>query len=139
MAIVFQDKKIERVPLEKDGTTFWFEITPGLQRQVALNQMFMPGSDFGGYMNEVFRKALVAWDNLQTPDGALVEYKPETRDKVVTTEGIFDFNDVLTVFGLDLEANTPAPVEKKSSTSTKHSRKQLPTAGGQKNAQGANT
>lgn len=120
MAIVFKDKKIERLPIEKDGTTFWFEVTEGLKRQVALNQMFLSDADFGGFLNEIFRKALVAWDNLQLADGSLVKYTPEVRDKITNNVEIFEVNDVLKVFGLDMAADKPeVDTKKKISTSKK--------------------
>jgi len=108
MPIVFRDEKIPPVVIDKDGTLFYFTVTPGVKRQARLNMYLRGELDAGAFHNDLFRKALTGWENLVDPDGNEVPFSAQVRDRLVNGCDIFNDEDIITVFGLAVEKKTDA-------------------------------
>lgn len=127
MAIVFKDTTPERKQIVKDAesgspTTFYFRVTPALKRQVYLNSLASLGFEFGVFLDDVFRKALIGWDGLKDGDGNDVTYSELVRDMIVKETDTFTTEDVLDVFEFPKSKNVEkqeSGAKKKNSTSKK--------------------
>jgi len=145
MAIVFQSESKKPVIITKAGddpkkpTLFYFKVTDGIRRQVALNSL-ITGSNFGTKMAELFCMSLYRWDNLIDSKGKQIPFNAALRDVLVNETDVFTEDDVVEVLDFyGYLVKTKPEVEKKTqdkSTSTKVSKKQSDSDGRPENVKG---
>ncbi len=148
MAITFRDQKPERITIAKAGdggepTRFFFEPTKSVCMRAKYNIMADgEGFRFGNLLLEVFRLALVGWENMQDADGKAVPFSVSVRDSLLDVPGLFTEDDVAEVWkgakGTEGEQSRP-PQEPNPGTSMPDSGKPSSGTGTPSNAPGAST
>jgi hypothetical protein len=121
MPVVFKSEKQEPITITKQGdagepTLFIFVLSREKQRQARM-QMYAGGErSAGAFITEIFRRALVGWDNLIDEAGHEIPFSIEVRDSLVNDTDIFTDADVFTVIGPGPETG-----QKKTAKEKKHS------------------
>ena len=116
MPITFKSEVIKPITIDKEGTKFHFRINASVRRQANISSMLM-GGDNVVFVENMFRKSLIGWDNLIDEKGNQVAFSITVRDLILDEMEIFDLDDIIEVFGIKLDSDKNIKKKNKKSTS----------------------
>ena len=97
MAITFKENAPTRHTIDKDGTLFHFEINAAKRKRARIQQALTKEGNVAEMMLDLFRTALVDWNNLLDEDGKEIPFSIAVRDGLIENTDVFDENDVFDV------------------------------------------